>query len=169
LLQSISLDHFATNRAQNGLLSFACEQMNTPQTGVSPLFQLRFHAHKSGRLSDLIQLAQNPTKSIAYRADGGALKPVLASGTNQDAGTLLYPNPSRISEAVSIRLELPAGKEVVLELFDGQGLRCYAEQLRVSDQGTVVVPGRAFDRPGVYFCSVRCLDKMVFGGKIVKW
>jgi len=169
LLEGISLDHFATNRAQNGLLSLACEQLKTQQTGVLPLFQLRFRARTSGRLSDLIQLAENPTKSIAYRADGAALKPVFASGTNPDAGNLLFPNPSRIGEAVSIRLELPAGKEVVLELFDGQGLRCYTEQLRVSDQGTVVVSGRAFDKPGVYFCSVKYLDKMVFGGKIVQW
>lgn len=169
IMTGISLDHFAMNRAANGLFSFACEQMNMQQTGALPLFQLQFRARTSGRLSDLIQLAENPTKSVAYRTDGSALKPVLASDADLDAGTLAYPNPSEVEEPVHIRLGLPAGKEVTLELFDGQGLRCYTEVLQVSDGGTVVAPGRAFLTRGIYFCRVKYLNKMVFGGKVVKW
>ncbi|MBK9337858.1 MAG: hypothetical protein IPM98_15440 [Lewinellaceae bacterium] len=110
-------EHFAVFNAENSLaLSW--------ETGGEAAFALRFRAHESGHLRDMLQLSNRIARSEAYSSALDLLQVALRFGGDavSVAGVELYQNqPNPFSESTAIGLYLPAATTAALQVWDSAG------------------------------------------------
>lgn len=171
LAPGISADHFASNRAAGGVLSFAYEnpwaKPSVGQADAQPMFRVIFRARQDGSFSQSLRLGNTPTPSIAYQSDGTALQPVLHITAKTDVGEAgIYPNPFGDGGAW---LELPAflNAPADLQIFDNQGKMIFEKEFRADETpDRCFLSAAIFPSKGIYFWKISA-GKTVFHGKMV--
>ncbi|MBI1227855.1 MAG: HYR domain-containing protein [Bacteroidetes bacterium] len=126
-LPSLSDDDFGRTLQEQGVLT-AVWFNPTPAAlkKDDALFNLRFLAKKSGRLSEMLSMTARYTDALAYQTDGQPMLPVLEFSNLQDeqtsGGFQLYQNqPNPFKENTTIGFTLPERAEAKLTIYDADG------------------------------------------------
>ncbi|MFN0033608.1 MAG: VPS10 domain-containing protein [Saprospiraceae bacterium] len=165
LAPGISMEHFGLNRVGRGLVSFAYSSADLESVGQSPFFKIVFRAKGADQLAESLRLTDWPTASLAYLADGSALRPVLESRGAEEISLVsdrarCWPSPFGGSGVwVGIPAHTP-GKPwrarqrngELLQVFDAQGKLLYSKTMPA--EGTAHLEASLFPRAGVYFWRV---------------
>jgi hypothetical protein len=89
-------------------------------------FSMTFRAGRSGNLSEMLEITDAVTKSVAFSGEK-AYKPSL-SFVGTEAAHALYPNtPNPFSQATEVRFYLPKAEKVTLNVYDGLGRLIHTE------------------------------------------
>lgn len=88
-----------------------------------------------------------------------------AEGPDAAGGLALFPNPS--AGPVTLRLDLGAAADVVVDVFDVAGRRVGRQALRAAPAGALTVPIAAPSAPGLYLVRVTAGDRVVRGRFVV--
>ncbi|HRI58083.1 MAG TPA: hypothetical protein PK228_00080 [Saprospiraceae bacterium] len=182
LLPGISADNFGTNRSAYGVLSVSFENSsgwnsiqsaswNTRENSLRPLFRVVFKAKTGGRLSNTLNIGENPTPAFAFRTDGTPLKPVLQTetGTSDAAVMQAWPNPfGQAGVWLRKKNEVATSSHHLIQtetiqIFDNQGKLIY--QQPISGTGAIFLPADIFPLAGVYFYKIAGAQNPI--GKLV--
>jgi hypothetical protein len=89
--------------------------------GKTELFRMVFRAKGAGRLSEVLYLSDEKTRTEAYGTGGDLMEVRLGYGEAADAYALYQNRPNPLSEGTQIGFYLPQGGEATLTLTDMQG------------------------------------------------
>jgi hypothetical protein len=89
--------------------------------GKTELFRMVFRAKGPGRLSEVLYLSDEKTRTEAYGTGGDLMEVRLGYGEATDAYALYQNRPNPLSEGTQIGFYLPQGGEATLTLTDMQG------------------------------------------------
>lgn len=166
LVDGLSLEHFGMNKVQQGYLSLSFESGGgTLPAGQQPLFEVRFTALKTGNLGSGLQMGDQPTPALAYRADGTSLRPVLLEKPEKTA-IFIAPNPAGISGCWLYYSDIKS-KEIDLQIIDNQGEIIH--QQSIPSMGPVFLGADIFPYSGtfVYRISERQTNKKISAGRLI--
>ncbi len=115
-------EHFGLHRLAEGLL-MASWNTTASNPVDNHLFTLQITANKTGRISDLLQLQNNPTITEAYDQDGKELAIAFSFTNKKVVGSFeLFQNePNPFNAQTTIGFHLPGNSEVELILRDDTG------------------------------------------------
>lgn len=138
----ISSENFGLNRAEQGIIAFSHSPEGPLMPGELPRFKVVFRALLPSSVPPSMALADWPTPALAYRENGVALRPVLASAPG--AALSFAPNPfGRDGTWVTGN---SVGK---LEIFDAQGVRLFSKNMASLE--SFHLESSIFARSGVCF------------------
>jgi hypothetical protein len=126
-LPNWSDETFGRSLLQDGILTAAWFHPEATALGKDDaLFNLRFVAKRSGRLSEMLSMTARHTDALAYSPDGEPKRPVLEFSNQENTGTSagfqLYQNqPNPFGERTTIGFTLPERGEATLTIFDTDG------------------------------------------------
>lgn len=106
------------------------------------------------KASDLLD--ENALYSVRLTtSDGKMLRTCESSPVIRQAGVLVYPNPVRSGQMVTVEVYLPSGplENAGVEVSDSEGLRTHKEPL-TGERTKITMPSEA----GIYFITVRSGD-----------
>lgn len=162
----VKTEHVGTNRANNGQLSVCFEPASNQTVHKNALLVLDFVAHRSGRLSEVIQVQDLPTPALAYGQDGAIYHPML-DFDNATPALRCFPNPFG-AEGIVWEITRSDAAELQLEIFDLQGRRVLNRTYKIDGRsGSVRLPAQIFPQAGVYLYVAR-IGTQRFSGKIIR-
>jgi len=165
LLPGLLPEHFGTNRAGSGVLTFSFEQIldrHIFYKKEQALFRVVFKAKSEGDLAESLGLGESPTPALAYQLGGEPVKPVLGLRTlpimpstvrvgpnpfGQSGLWLYFPSPS-----AGVTISRAAIDSTKIQIFDNLGKMIFQKQ--VSGEKTEFLPANIFPAQGTYFYKI---------------
>lgn len=166
VLEGFSTEHFSISKAEQGLITVSFDRQGAVLgTGTQALFDLHFKARKKGTVTAALRISDLPTRAVAYRADGSALRPVLLPKA-KDGTTLVVPNPFGQS-GCWLYFSENEGRESELQIIDNQGKTTYRQTL--SGNSPVFLSGEIFPTQGTWWYRIvdKATGKKTGQGKLI--
>ncbi len=138
-LPGFSPANIGAARLDEGLLTFSWNTPAAESTGLelgddAPIFTLRMHTLRAGKLSESMKLNSRLTAAEAWEIGDKRKKPTLAfrqkdgATTAPTAGNELMQNqPNPFSDQTAIGFQLAENQEVALKIFDLSGRLVFSE------------------------------------------
>jgi Secretion system C-terminal sorting domain len=121
------VDNFGVFRSESMLTASFDAADAVPNGMTNAAITLKFRAKRAGKLSDLLKMSNQITRTEAYNTDGArydaALRFKSAAGTTiRGVGFELYQNtPNPVKNATAIRFNLPEAGAATLRITDMEG------------------------------------------------
>ena len=116
--------HLGRRHIGRGMITASWHQGGAGISDERSMCRVRFRAHRSGRLSQLLEVNSRITAAEAYEKSGRHIGVALAFKEDDSPGRSFvleqnYPNPAQAQ--TQIRFRLPADDEIVLKIFNSRG------------------------------------------------
>lgn len=121
-----NMDNFGLTQQKNGIISASWNQTKTDMEKLpakATLFQVTFKAERAGLLSEMLELANNPTPVEAYDMEGNTMDIELAfkAPLGNRPFELFQNEPNPFKEQTKIGFYLPGNSEIELIFRDESG------------------------------------------------
>ena len=128
----IGSDQINAKELNEGVLTFAWHQTDALRlSDNTPLLQLEITLHQDVSLTELFELSGARTAAVAYRKEGGAVRELNLSLTDQKdelSELTLHPNrPNPFRERTTFRFDLPGADRVDFTIFTADGRTLYRQ------------------------------------------
>jgi photosystem II stability/assembly factor-like uncharacterized protein len=159
-LASNSLKNFSENNfnaSKNGQIAFSWNDVKNQQFEANTsLFSLKFKAHKSGQLSDVLQLNSDLTSALIFDERGNEKNLTLKfEKINPNVTVEVQPNP--FSDVLNLKIGLNTEGSLSYSIFDESGKLVYKNQENLKKGGHILSLNAAsigITQSGVYFLKI---------------
>ncbi|MBK9733706.1 MAG: HYR domain-containing protein [Saprospiraceae bacterium] len=130
--------------------------------GKINMFNILVRSKKDTKISRLISLNNDITRSVAYSEDEIESNIVLSFRVvkNENPSSVMQNHPNPFSDQTLINVTLQEKSSVTISIFDGEGIMVYRnlEMMEAGNQSITLTEKQFGNKFGVFFCKIKAKD-----------